>query len=108
MLVDLVHHENRRRMATIWPFTMNMGLVHMQGLQDPRAVGDDQQSALSVLLVLFHALGSGTHGVHVQAGIRLISRMASARTAASVSCRVSDLLSSRRRKSPTFRLHGLP
>ena len=49
-----------------------MGVIHMQGFQDPRAVGDDQKCAVSVLLILFHALGYQTDGVHIQAGIGLV------------------------------------
>lgn len=49
-----------------------MGLVHMERLQDPCAVGDDEESAVLALLVLLDSLGNGADRVDIETGVCLI------------------------------------
>ena len=44
----------------------HVGVINRQRIQNAGAVGDDQQSAVVVFLVFFHAFGNQAHGVNVQ------------------------------------------
>ena len=62
LCVDLVH---QRGIAVLYQRAAvhDMGLVHMERLQDPCAVGDDEESAVLALLVLLDSLGNGADRV---------------------------------------------
>ena len=49
-----------------------MGLVHMERLQDPCAVGDDEERAVLALLVLLDSLGNGADRVDIETGVCLV------------------------------------
>ena len=49
-----------------------MGLVHVERLQDPCAVGDDEECAVLALLVLLDSLGNGADRIDIETGVCLI------------------------------------
>ena len=71
MLVDLID-ERAIALGNQAAVYENMGLVHMERLQDPCAVGDDEERAVLALLVLLDSLGNGADRVDIETGVCLI------------------------------------